>query len=83
MKAMMLIKIAVVTVIFFLLVLMGLHNRATVDFNLPPLLASQVEQPAALMYFAFFAVGLMTGAILCAGGSAGGSKEKGKPNKPS
>ena len=80
MKAMMLIKIAVVTVIFFLLVLMGLHNRATVDFNLPPLLASQVEQPAALMYFAFFAVGLMTGAILCSGG---GNKEKGKPNKPS
>jgi len=82
MKAMMLIKIAVVTVIFFLLVLMGLHNRATVDFNLPPLLASQVEQPAALMYFAFFAVGLMTGAILCAGGGSS-SKEKGKSNKPS
>ena len=77
MKAMMLIKTAVVTVIFLLLVLMGLHNRATVDFNLPPLLTSQVEQPAALMYFAFFAVGLMTGAILC----AGGPKEKNKSNK--
>jgi uncharacterized integral membrane protein len=79
MKAMMLVKITVVTVIFLLLVLMGLHNRAPVDFNLPPLLSSQVEQPAALMYFAFFAVGLMTGAILC----AGGSKEKSKSHKPS
>jgi uncharacterized integral membrane protein len=79
MKAMMLIKLLVVTVIFLLLVMMGLYNRAPVDFNLPPLLTSEVQQPAALMYFAFFAVGLLTGAILCMGG---GHKEKSKPNKP-
>jgi uncharacterized integral membrane protein len=79
MKAMMLIKITFVTVIFLLLVMMGLYNRATVDFNLPPLLTSEVQQPAALMYFAFFAVGLITGAIL----SMGGGKEKSKSNKPS
>lgn len=79
MKAMMLIKIAFVAVIFMLLVMMGLYNRATVDFNLPPLLSSEVQQPAALMYFAFFAVGLITGAIL----SMGGHKEPKKSNKPS
>ena len=79
MKAMMVVKIIVVSVIFLLLVLMGLHNRATVDFNLPPILTSGVEQPAALMYFGFFAVGLITGAILC----AGSPKEKSKSSKPS
>jgi uncharacterized integral membrane protein len=80
MKAMMLVKIAFVTVIFLFLVLMGLYNRATVDFNLPPLLTAEIQQPAALMYFGFFAVGLLTGAILCMGG---GAREKGKSNKPS
>jgi len=79
MKAMLLIKITFVTVIFLLLVMMGLYNRSTVDFNLPPLLNSEVQQPAALMYFGFFAVGLVTGAIL----SMGGHKEKSKPGKPS
>jgi len=78
MKAMLLIKILFVAAIFMLLVLMGLHNRAQVDFNLPPLLTSQVQEPAALMYFAFFAVGLITGTIL----SMGGQKETSKSKKP-
>ena len=74
MSAMLLIKIVFFTAIFLLLVLMGVHNRETVDFNLPPLLTKVVEQPAALMYFAFFAVGMITGAFL----SFGGRKESGK-----
>jgi len=78
MKAMLLIKILFVAAIFMLLVLMGLHNRAQVDFNLPPLLTAQVQEPAALMYFAFFAVGLITGTIL----SMGGHKETSKSKKP-
>jgi uncharacterized integral membrane protein len=61
------IKTVVVTAILLLLVLIGMNNRAPVDFNLPPLLKSVVQQPAALMYFAFFAVGLLTGAILSVG----------------
>jgi len=74
MSAMLLIKIVFVSAIFLLLVLMGVHNRETVDFNLPPLMTNVVEQPAALMYFAFFAVGLMTGAFL----SIGGRRRSGK-----
>ena len=73
----MLIKMVFVTAIFLLLVLMGVHNRALVDFNLPPLLSPVVQKPAALMYFAFFAVGLITGAVL----SAGRSKSPQKPDK--
>jgi len=63
----MLIKTLFVTAIFLLLVLIGLNNTATVDFNLPPLLSTVVKKPAAVMYFSFFAVGLLTGAILSIG----------------
>ena len=68
-----LIKIAFVTGIFLLLVLIGLNNSAPVDFKLPLVLTSAVQQPAALMYFGFFAVGLLTGAVLSLGNR--------KPNK--
>lgn len=67
MNILMLIKIVLVTAIFLLLVLIGLNNSAPIDFNLPPLLTSVVQKPAALMYFGFFAVGLITGAILSVG----------------
>jgi uncharacterized membrane protein YciS (DUF1049 family) len=64
-----LIKLLFATAIFALLVLIGVYNRTEVDFNLPPLMAQVVKQPAALMYFAFFAVGLITGAVLSLGGN--------------
>ena len=73
----MLIKMVFVTAIFLLLVLMGVHNRALIDFNLPPLMSPIVQKPAALMYFAFFAVGLITGAVL----GVGKPKQSDKPNK--
>ena len=60
------IKLVFAIGIFLLLVLMGVYNRTPVDFNLPPLINSVVKQPAALMYFAFFAVGVITGAVLSA-----------------
>ena len=71
------IKLLFATAILLLLVLIGLNNGSQVDFNLPPLLTQVVHQPAALMYFAFFAIGLMTGAIL----SLGGGKKLGKSTK--
>jgi uncharacterized integral membrane protein len=67
MKMMLLIKTAFSTAVLLLLVLMGVYNRGTVDFNLPPLVKQVVQQPAALMYFGFFAVGLVTGTVLTAG----------------
>ena len=79
MKAIMLLKLVVVSGVFLLLVLIGMNNRAQVDFNLPPVLAEAIRQPAALMYLGFFAVGLITGAVLC----LPGGKPSGKPGKPS
>ena len=75
MNAKLLMKTVFVILILLLLVLMGMHNRAQVDFTLPPLISQAVKQPAALMYFAFFAVGVLTGTIMTAGtGKKGGAK---------
>jgi len=69
MSLFMLIKTVVVTAILLLLVVIGVNNSAPVDFNLPPLISTGVQKPAALMYFGFFAVGLLTGALLSFGTS--------------
>jgi hypothetical protein len=74
----------VVKTVFFMgvllfLVLMGVDNRGTVNFQLPPLLQQEVRQPAALMYFGFFAVGVITGTLAALGQK---KPPAGKPNKP-
>ena len=75
MNAKLLLKTVFVILILLLLVLMGMNNRSTVDFILPPLVDKAIKQPAALMYFAFFAVGVLTGTIMTAGtGKKGGAK---------
>ena len=61
--------------LLLLLVLMGMHNQDYINFSLPPLLKTRISQPAALMYFAFFAVGVLTGTILTAGGKRGGKSK--------
>jgi len=63
-----LIKTAFLMVVLMVLVLMGLYNRTLVDFSLPPLMSNAVQQPAALMYFAFFAAGVLTGTVFAFGG---------------
>ena len=77
MNAKLLLKTLFLILVLLLLVLMGMHNRSTVDFTLPPVLNKVIQQPAALMYFAFFAVGVVTGTILTAGtGRKGGKSAK-------
>ncbi len=75
MNTKLLLKTVFLIVVLLLLVLMGMHNRNVVDFTLPPLIARHIQQPAALMYFAFFAIGVLTGTILTAGiGKRGGNR---------
>ena len=71
-------KTLFVIVVLLLLVLMGMHNREYITFTLPPLLTQQIRQPAALMFFGFFAVGVLTGTILTAGSKKGGSGKSSK-----
>jgi uncharacterized integral membrane protein len=82
MNAKLLLKTSFLILVLLLLVLMGLHNRSSVDFTLPPLISRDIKQPAALMYFAFFAVGVITGTILTAGtGRKGGGSGSAKGGK--
>jgi uncharacterized integral membrane protein len=68
MNAKILLKSLFVVLVLLLLVLMGMNNRGMVEFALPPLISKRIQQPAALMFFAFFAIGFLTGTIVWAGG---------------
>lgn len=76
MNAKVLLKSVFLVLILLLLVLMGMNNRALIPFALPPLVNRAVQQPAALMYFAFFAIGFLTGTIVWAGGGKKGSSSR-------
>jgi uncharacterized membrane protein YciS (DUF1049 family) len=73
-------KSLVILAVLSLLVIMGMNNRKTVELSMPYILPRTQTQPAALMYFAFFGLGFLVGAVLMAGGggrkggSGGGSK---------
>lgn len=73
MNAKLLLKTIFLMLVLLLLVVMGMHNRGSVPFTLPPLVSKPIQQPAAIMYFAFFAVGVITGTVLTAGRKGGGS----------
>jgi uncharacterized integral membrane protein len=77
MNAKIFLKSLFVVLVLLLLVLMGMNNRGLVEFSLPPIIPKRIQQPAALMYFSFFAIGFLTGTILWAGGgkkSSSGSR---------
>jgi uncharacterized membrane protein YfcA len=59
-----------------LLVSMGMNNREIVNLRMPPILPRTEQQPAAIMYFAFFGVGFLSGTLLMVGGKKGGGKSK-------
>ena len=81
MNAKLLFKTFFLMIVLLVLVMMGLNNRREVSFAFPPLLKRPVNQPAAIMYFAFFAVGVLTGTVLTAGGG-GGKKSSGTTSAP-
>jgi len=82
MNAKLLFKTVFLIAVLLLLVIMGMHNGQTVELRMPPLLPRAQTQPAAIMYFAFFAVGVLSGTILTAGTKGGGgSRSSSKSDK--
>jgi uncharacterized integral membrane protein len=75
MNAKLLLKTVFLIAILLLLVIMGMHNRETVSLSMPPLLSKDEKLPAAIMYFGFFAIGVLSGTILTAGGKRGGKSK--------
>jgi uncharacterized integral membrane protein len=76
MNAKLLLKTIFLIGILLLLVIMGMNNQQHVQLSMPPIMPKSQSLPAAFMYFAFFAVGVLTGTILTAGGKRGGGKSK-------
>ena len=81
MNAKLLFKTVFLLVVLFFLVLLGRENRGTVEFSLPPVIPEKITLPSAMMYYAFFAVGVITGTVMTAGGGKGGSGGGGKSGK--
>ena len=77
MNARLLFKTLFLIFLLLFLVLMGMNNLKSVDFYMRPVLPDKVSLPSALMYYAFFAIGVITGTIMNAGNS-GGKKSGGK-----
>lgn len=76
-----LLKTVFLIAVLLLLVIMGMHNGQTVELKMPPLMPTPQKQPAAIMYFAFFAVGVLSGTILTAGTKGGGGGKSSKSEK--
>ena len=64
MNAKALFKTVFSTALLVLLLLMALHNRTAVDFNLLPVSSQSFHGPIALMYFVFFCGGLLMGMVI-------------------
>jgi|YelNatPaOPRAMG01_1025707.scaffolds.fasta_scaffold01413_22 hypothetical protein len=78
MNTKLILKILFIIVVLGFLVLMGLNNPGNIDFRLPPVIPKKITLQAAIMYFIFFAIGFLSGAILVAGGKKGGSGKSSK-----
>jgi uncharacterized membrane protein YciS (DUF1049 family) len=71
------LKTIVIIAALSLLVILGMNNKGLVSLSMPPLVASTPRFPAAYVYYGFFGVGFIVGALLMAGGKKGG----GSPSK--
>jgi uncharacterized integral membrane protein len=80
MNSKLLLKVLFLMAVLLLLVLMGMNNQHRVQFYLEPILGKGIKAPAAIMYFAFFAIGVISATILNVG-KKGGSSSKGKSSK--
>lgn len=76
MNAKLIFKTLFMIVVLLFLVLMGMENRQRIEFFLPQILPKKIVLQAAIMYFAFFAIGVLTGTILTAGGGRKGGAGK-------
>lgn len=74
-----LLKIIFILAALALLVILGMNNKDYVSLSMSPLISNRARLPAAFMYYGFFGVGFVAGAILMAGG---GKKSSSAPSKP-
>ncbi len=75
------LKTIALLVILFVMLYVGMNNTHEIDFHFP-IAGTTAKTPihtfAALIYFGVFAVGLLAGTILTAGGDGGRKKSGGR-----
>ncbi len=68
------LRTVVFLAILFVMLYVGMNNLQSIKFSFPLAWDKAVEQPAALIYFGIFAVGVLAGVVL---GAGGGKKDNG------
>lgn len=53
-----------VLILLFVVLYVGMNNTHSVDFNFPVLPGKKISQPAAFVFFAVFAAGVLAGLLL-------------------
>ena len=74
-----LFRTVVFLLLLFVVLYIGMENRQQVGFYFPLLLDRKISAPAAILYFAMFAIGVLAGMALHSGGGGhggGGSESK-------
>lgn len=72
------LKTVVFLAILFVMLYVGMNNPQTIDFHFPiagTTAKNPIHESAALIYFGIFAIGVLAGTMLSAGGGKGGSKK--------
>jgi uncharacterized integral membrane protein len=73
----MFLRAAVFLLMLFVVLYTGMYNTHRIDFYFPVVFAKKVAAPAAIVFFALFAIGVLAGMALNAG-STGKSPASGK-----
>jgi len=64
-------KSVVFLAILFAMLYVGMNNPQKIDFSFPIVFQKKITESAALIYFGVFAVGVLAGTVLTAGGGKG------------
>jgi uncharacterized integral membrane protein len=81
MNAKTLFRSIVILLLLFVVLYVGMENTHRIDFNFPVLLEKKISQPAALLFFAMFAVGVIVGMVLNSNTGTGGGEAEPRKKK--
>jgi uncharacterized integral membrane protein len=73
-----LFRSVVFLLMLFVVLYAGLQNTNVIDFSFPLLFSKSLHQPAAYIFFGIFAIGVLGGTMLTAGGGRRGGVGKDK-----
>jgi uncharacterized integral membrane protein len=66
------LRTAVFLVILFIVLYIGMNNSENIEFSFPIALSHSIREPAAVIFFGMFAIGVLAGTMLHGGGKGGG-----------